>query len=76
MTPSMMPGSLFVDSFGWLVGTGPGAGIGLLFVFVGLVVTFVSLCGYAVGAVRDAEKSVPDYDGIQDESSSRSGVPG
>lgn len=69
MTPSMMSGGFLVDSFGWLVGTGPGAEIGLLFVLVGLAVTVVSLCGYTVRAVREVEKTIPDHDCIQEESS-------
>jgi hypothetical protein len=68
MTPSMMPGGFLADKFGWLVGTGPGAGIGLLFVIVGLAIAVVSLCGYAVKVVRDVEKTIPDSDNVQDKS--------
>jgi hypothetical protein len=31
------------NAFGWLVGTGPGAGIGLIFVFLGLIGDAIAL---------------------------------
>jgi hypothetical protein len=64
MTPSMMPGGALSGTFGWLVGVGPGAGIGLLFVFLGLVATIISLSGYAFKAIRDVEKDIPDHDTV------------
>jgi DHA3 family macrolide efflux protein-like MFS transporter len=48
------------------VGTGPGAGIGLIFVFLGLIGVAIALSGYAVKAVRDVEKTIPDYDTIKE----------
>jgi len=68
MTPSMMPGGLLADNLGWLVGTGPGAGIGLLFVFAGLTITAVSIFGYAFKAVREVEKTIPDNDSVLERS--------
>ena len=65
MTPAMMPGGPLADTFGWLVGTGPGAGIGLVFVFLGLIGAAIALSGYAVKAVRDVEKTIPDNDAIK-----------
>ncbi len=62
MTPSMMPGGALSGMFGWLVGVGPGAGIGLLFVLLGIVVTLVSLSGYAFKTIRDVEKDIPDHE--------------
>jgi len=62
MTPSMMPGGALAGTFGWLVGVGPGAGIGLLFVFLGIVATLISLSGYAFKTIRDVEKDIPDHD--------------
>jgi predicted MFS family arabinose efflux permease len=62
MTPSMAPGGALSGVFGWLVGTGPGAGIGLLFVFLGIIGAIVTLSGYAFKAIRDVEKDIPDHD--------------
>jgi len=67
MTPSMMPGGALAGTFGWLVGTGPGAGIGLLFFFLGIAGTVISLSGYAFKVVRDVEKDIPDHDDVKKE---------
>lgn len=67
MTPSMMPGGALAGTFGWLVGTGPGAGIGLLFFFLGIAGTAISLSGYAFKMVRDVEKDIPDHDAVKKE---------
>jgi DHA3 family macrolide efflux protein-like MFS transporter len=45
---------------GWLVGTGPGAGMGLLFVIAGLLGLATSLIAYAVPASRRVEILLPD----------------
>lgn len=67
MTPAMAPGGALSGIFGWLVGTGPGAGIGLLFVFLGLIGTAITLSGYAFKSVRDVEKDIPDHDAVKKE---------
>lgn len=59
--PAMMPGGALVDTFGGLVGTGPGAGMSLIFVFSGILGTIVGLAGYLFPAVRHAEDILPDY---------------
>jgi DHA3 family macrolide efflux protein-like MFS transporter len=73
MTPAMMPGGPLADTFGWLVGTGPGAGIGLIFVFLGLIGVVIALSGYAVKAIRDVEKTIPDHDAIKEPTQAPSG---
>jgi hypothetical protein len=73
MTPAMMPGGPLADTFGWLVGTGPGAGIGLIFVFLGLIGVAIALSGYTVKAVRDVEKTIPDYDALKEPAQAPSG---
>jgi len=60
--PAMMPAGSLAGLFGGLVGTGPGAGMSLMFVIVGLLGTLVALGGYAFRVVRDAEDILPDYD--------------
>ena len=73
MTPAMMPGGALENTFGWLVGTGPGAGIGLLFVFLGLIGVAIALSGYAVKVVRDVEETIPDHDAIKESAQAPSG---
>jgi DHA3 family macrolide efflux protein-like MFS transporter len=62
LEPGMAAGGSLAPAFGWLVGTGTGAGIGLLFVVTGLLAGLVGLAGYLVPAVRYAEDRLPDHD--------------
>jgi DHA3 family macrolide efflux protein-like MFS transporter len=65
--PAMQEGGSLADTFGWLVGTGDGAGMSLILVFCGLAVALVAIIGYSVRVVRDAEDILPDYDAIPEE---------
>jgi hypothetical protein len=58
----MMSGGSLVPVFGWLVGTGPGAGIAVLFVVMGVFGSITSLAGYSIRSIRDLETLIPDYD--------------
>jgi len=60
--PAMQPGAALASVFGWLVGVGPGAGIGLMLVVFGITGTAVGLAFYGVRVVRDAETILPDFD--------------
>ncbi len=60
--PLMRSGSPTADVLSHLVGSGPGAGIGLMFVLAGLLQAAVGLGGYAFPAVRNAETLIPDHD--------------
>ena len=60
--PALLPGGALAGTFGGLVGTGPGAGMGLIFVLCGILVVGVGLAGYAVRVVRQAEDLLPDHD--------------
>jgi len=59
--PAMMPGGSLAELFGWLVGTGPGAGISLMFVIAGALGMLVALAGYAIPVVRNVEDILPDH---------------
>jgi DHA3 family macrolide efflux protein-like MFS transporter len=60
--PAMASGGAFARFFQPLVGSGPGAGMGLLFVFSGLFGAAAALSGYLVPAIRQIETRLPDYD--------------
>jgi len=62
--PAMMPGGRLVEPFGWLVGTGPGAGMALMIICCGLLSTMIPILGYAFRAVRDVEVILPDHDAV------------
>ncbi len=49
-------------TFSWLVGTGPGAGMGLLIVICGVASAMVGLLGYFIPAIYNAEEILPDHD--------------
>jgi MFS family permease len=59
--PAMMPGGALAGVFGGLVGTGPGAGMALMFLISGILGIFVGLGGYAFYVIRHAEDILPDH---------------
>jgi MFS family permease len=59
--PLMAQGGSGVEMFGWLVGSGPGAGMSLLFVIAGALGMLVGLGGYAFPVVRNVEDQLPDH---------------
>jgi MFS family permease len=60
--PAMASGGAFARFFEPLVGSGPGAGMALLFVFSGILGVIAGSIGYLVPAIRRAEDLLPDYD--------------
>ena len=48
-------------SVGWLVGVGPGAGMGMMFVVAGVLVLALTLVVYAIPSVRRLESDLPDH---------------
>ncbi len=54
--------SPLAQTFGWLVGSGTGAGMALLIVFSGLAAAFAGLSGYFIRVIREAEDILPDHD--------------
>jgi len=62
LEPQMRAGGALSDTFGWLVGTGPGSGMALLLAFTGLFAASVGVIGYFIPAVREAEAILPDHD--------------
>ncbi|MCK6585691.1 MAG: MFS transporter [Anaerolineales bacterium] len=62
LEPQMRTASVFAETFGNLVGTGPGAGMGLIIFFCGVFSVFVGLAGYFIPAIHKAESILPDHD--------------
>ena len=60
--PGMMAGGSLAALFGWLVGTGPGAGMALIFVISGLLGSFIGVVGYLIPTIRNAEDILPDHE--------------
>ncbi|MES2787282.1 MAG: MFS transporter [Pseudomonadota bacterium] len=58
--PWMMPGGLLADSAGAWLGVGPGRGVGLMFVAVGLLIIAMAGAAMLHPAFRQLENKVPD----------------
>ncbi|KAA3663661.1 MAG: MFS transporter [Chloroflexi bacterium] len=62
MEPAMQQGGGLTNAFGWLVGTGPGAGMSLMILISGVLITAVGCASYLFPAVRNAEDLLPDHE--------------
>ena len=62
LEPAMRQGGLLADYFGWIVGTGPGSGFGLMILLCGLAGTLVGLSGFLVRDIRNVDVTLPDFD--------------
>ena len=60
--PAMASGGTFAQFFQPLVGSGPGSGMALLFIFSGILGVAAAVIGYLVPVVREVETRLPDYD--------------
>lgn len=61
LEPAMRTGGSLTGTFGWLVGSGPGAGMALIVIVAGLFSSSIGLLGYLFPAVRNAEDLLPDH---------------
>jgi MFS family permease len=61
LEPAMGTGGALATAFGWLVGTGPGSGFGLLIFLCGVGGTLVGLAGYLIGSIRNIDTLMPDF---------------
>lgn len=59
--PALMPGGSLASTFGRVVGTGPGAGMGLLLLICGMLCALAGLSGYLFVSVRQIESILPDH---------------
>lgn len=65
LLPAMDVGGALAPSLGWLIEAGPGAGISLLFVAMGVAGVGIGLSGYLYPHIRDVETLIPDHDELQ-----------
>ena len=64
--PALMPGGALVPLFGVVVGTGPGAGMSLMFVLSGMLGVLIGVGGYLSPSVRRAEDLLPDHNEVEE----------
>jgi hypothetical protein len=57
----MGTGGVLVNTFGWLVGTGPGSGFGLLILLCGISGALIGIAAYLIPSVRNVDQLVPDF---------------
>lgn len=60
--PAMAPDAPLAQTLGGILGTGDGAGLGLMMVVFGFFGIFVGIGGFLTPAVRNAETLLPDHD--------------
>ena len=58
--PAMQAGGPLANTFAWLVGTGPGAGYGLMILLCGVGGALVGLWGFLSPTIRNANENMPD----------------
>jgi predicted MFS family arabinose efflux permease len=61
------PSSAFAQAAERVVGSGPGAGMGLIFVITGLLGAVTGLSGYFIPAIHNAEDLLPDHEVVHGE---------
>jgi DHA3 family macrolide efflux protein-like MFS transporter len=59
--PAMGTGGALASTFGWLVGTGPGSGFGLLIFLCGIGGALIGLAGYLIPSIRNIDTLMPDF---------------
>lgn len=62
MEPAMAPGGSLVPVFGGLVGSGPGAGMAVIFLVAGVLGSLSGIVGYFIPIIRNVEDLLPDHD--------------
>jgi MFS family permease len=62
--PGMRAGGGMTALFAGLVGAAPGSGMSLIFIFGGILAIGVSVAGFLVPVIRDAETILPDHDAL------------
>ncbi len=60
--PAMALGGKLQAPFGWMVGSGPGAGMGLMFLITAIMGFSAALAGYLFPIIRNVEDLLPDHD--------------
>jgi DHA3 family macrolide efflux protein-like MFS transporter len=62
--PAMRGSGKLPVLLGWLVGTGPGTGMGLIILASGALCTITSLIAFSIPQIRNAETILPDHDAL------------
>ncbi|MFN2144717.1 MAG: MFS transporter [Anaerolineales bacterium] len=63
--PAMASPTWLSNTFGWLVGTGPGSGMSLQYIFSGLAWIAIIAVAWFIPAIRKVEEVLPDHDQLE-----------
>ena len=58
--PLLMPDGALANSMGAFIGTGPGRGMGFMFIVLGLLMTVIAALAYQNRSIRYIEEELPD----------------
>ncbi|MFZ2754733.1 MAG: MFS transporter [Lysobacteraceae bacterium] len=58
--PAMMPDGMLADSVGSIIGIGPGRGLALMFIVLGVLMMIVAAAAYGIRSIRRIEVEIPD----------------
>lgn len=58
--PAMMPGGALAGTIGAVIGVGPGRGLALMFIVLGVLMMAVAAVGYGIRSIRRVEHELPD----------------
>ena len=61
LEPALMPGGSLAGNLGKIVGTGAGAGMGLVILLGGVLAILTGIAGYVIKSIRDIETLLPDH---------------
>jgi hypothetical protein len=59
--PAMSSQTFLAEMFGDIIGTGPGAGMSVIFLLAGLFCALIGIVGLSIKVVRDLEMLIPDH---------------
>ncbi len=65
--PGMAVGGSMEKAFGWMVGSGPGAGMALMFFLNGILGVLICASGIVLKDIRNLERDLPDFDAVAEE---------
>jgi MFS transporter, DHA3 family, macrolide efflux protein len=65
LEPAMQGHGWLPGAFAWLVGSGPGSGMGLLIIACGGMIGLTALVGYCIPAIRNVEDLLKDQGQVQ-----------
>lgn len=64
--PAMQPGGALAPLLGGVFGSGPGAGMAIIYVFSAFLMMMVGVVGFMVPRLRNVEDLLPDHDAASD----------